>query len=354
MSCRVVKLSGLLAIGLLAITVAWFWSQKDKPIDVPILMYHRIGDTCDSPWWVTVRDFETQLASLQEQGYQSILPSRLVAHQRWGWSLPRKPIIITFDDGYLNVLENAEPLLKKYRFQAVCFLITGMVSESPETRKSWESTPLLSWPEVRDMQKRGTVQFGGHSRTHPNLRAMADPYGEISGCYQDLKKKGGFTPEGFCYPSGQFKPETLACVKRAKFTTAVTCEDGVARLAPGTGLFDLPRVTVMGGWHRFHIEAKAGEPPGISVEVSKEGQPLSFVPRLTWGKGASSFRAGWLPSIQVSSTPVTVTWSIPVAERNGTPILELWDTFRVVLMYRESLNALQGREASPRPPQTAK
>ena len=222
MSFRVVKLSGLLALTLLAMAAGWLWSQKSKPVDVPILMYHRIGDTCDSPWWVTVRDFEVQLASLQEQGYQSILPSCLVAHQRWGWPLPSKPVIITLDDGYLNVLENAEPLLKKYGFQAVCFLITGLVSESPDTRKSWEGTPLLSWPEVRAMQKRGTVQFGGHSRTHQNLRAMADPYGEISGCYRDLKKKGGFTPEGFCYPSGQFKPESLTCVKRAKFTTAVT------------------------------------------------------------------------------------------------------------------------------------
>jgi peptidoglycan/xylan/chitin deacetylase (PgdA/CDA1 family) len=337
MSCRVVKLSGLFAIGFLAITAAWLWSQKDKPVDVPILMYHRIGDTHDSPWWVTVRDFETQLASLQEQGYQSILPSHLVAHQRWGWPLPRKPIIITFDDGYLNVLENAEPLLKKYGFKAVCFLITGMVSESPETRKSWEGTPLLSWPEVRAMQKRGTVQFGGHSRTHPNLRAMADPYGEISGCYRDLKNKGGFTPEGFCYPSGQFKPETLACVKRAKFTMAVTCEDGMARLAPGARLFELPRVTVMGGWHRFHIEAKAGVAPGFSVEVSKEGQPLSVVPRLRSGKGTASFQAGWLPPIQVSSIPVLLKWDIPEVERNGTPILELWDMFHVVLMFRESL-----------------
>lgn len=334
MSFRVVKLSGLLALTLLAMATGWLWSQKSTPVDVPILMYHRIGDTCDSPWWVTARDFETQLASFQEQGYQSILPSRLVAHQRWGWPLPRKPIIITLDDGYLNVLENAEPLLKKYGFQAVCFLITGMVSESLETRKSWEGTPLLSWPEVRAMQKRGTVQFGGHSRMHPNLRALADSYGEISGCYRDLKKKGGFTPEGFCYPSGQFKPETQASVKRAKFTTAVTCEDGVAKLVPGTGLFELPRVTVMGGWHRFHVEAKAAGASGISVEVSKEGQPLSVVPRLISAKGASSFQSGWLPPVQVSTKPVLLTWDIPEVERNGTSILELWDMFRVVLMYR--------------------
>ena len=111
----------------------------------------------------------------------------------------------------------------------------------------------------------------------------------------------------------------------------------MARMAPGAGLFELPRVTVMGGWHRFHIEAKAGGTPGISVEVSKEGHPLSFVPRLTSAKGASSFQSGWLPPVQVSSKPVLLTWDIPEAERNGTSILELWDMFHVVLMFRESL-----------------
>lgn len=319
-------------LALMGVAGLCLWLQRTRPVDVPILMYHRIGDDYDSPWWVTVRDFEAQLASLQEQGYTSIFPSRLAAHQRWGWPLPRKPVIITLDDGYLNALENAEPLLRKYGFTAVCYLITGMVSETPATRKSWEGTPLLSWPEVRAMQKRGIIRFGGHSRSHLNLRAMADPSGEISGCYRDLRKKGGFRPEGFCYPSGQFKAETLACVAKARFTTAVTCEDGVARMEPGTRLLELPRVVVMGGWHRFQTRRQAGT--GIAVEVSKEGRPLEVSPRLAWSGASLPSKSGWLPPVQVSSVPLVLKWPGPEAENSGFPVLELWDNYHVVRFFR--------------------
>ncbi len=308
----------------------WLHFQKAKTVSVPILMYHRIGDTYDSPWWVTVRDFENQLQCLKEQGYRSIFPSDLVAHQRWGWPLPAKPIIITFDDGYLNVLENAEPLLKKYGFHAVSYLITGAVSESPETRKTWEGTPLLSWPEVRAMSKRGTIRFGGHSRNHPNLRALADPLSEITGCYRDLKKKGGLTPEGFCYPSGQFKEETLACVARAKFTTAVTCEDGIATIGRGTNLLTLPRVAVMGGWHGFHVEIRQGEGPGMIVDVSKEGHPLEFSPRWVTRKGMAFAQDGWLPPVELSTKPTRLFWKNTEQIRFEAPVLELWDNFHVI------------------------
>lgn len=310
----------------------YLWLQRARPVNVPILMYHRIGDAYDSPWWVTVKDFEEQLAALKEHGYTSILPSRLALHQRWGWPLPRKPVIITLDDGYLNALENAEPLLKKYGFTAVCYLITGMVSDSPETRKSWEGTPLLCWPEVRAMQKRGIIHFGGHSRSHPNLRAMADPSGEISGCYRDFRKKGGFKPEGFCYPSGQYKAGTQDCVAKARFTSAVTCDDGVARLGPGTNLLELPRVVVMGGWHRFRVESREGGQSRIVVGVTKEGQPLTVSPRLTWS--GEPFRNGWLPQVEVSSSPITLVRDRPEGCAGGDVILELWDTYRVVRQFR--------------------
>ncbi len=328
----------LLFVTLVVAAGVWLRIQKSKPVDVPILMYHRIGDTYDSPWWVTVRDFDAQMAALQEQGYVSILPSRLAAHQRWGRPLPRKPVIITLDDGYLNALENAEPILEKHGFKAVCYLITGMVSDSPGTRKSWEGTPLLSWPEVRAMQRRGNIQFGGHSRNHPNLRAMADPSGEISGCYRDLREKGGFRPEGFCFPSGQYQAETLACVARAKFTTAVTCEDGIARIGPGAKLLELPRVVVMGGWHRFKVEPRGVQNNRIIIGVAKEGRSLTVSPRLTWSPNGASCREGWLSPVEVSAVPALLKWEIPETEKHGDEILELWDNYRVVRLFRETLS----------------
>ena len=276
---QLLALAGLVLL-LAAAGGIWmgFARIKDKPVKVPILMYHRVGHGMDSPWWVAKQDFESHLRGLRGQGYESVLPSDLAAHQRWGWPLPAKPVMITFDDGYRNVLEDAEPLLKQYGFRAVCYLITGLVADTPETRKSWEGTPLLTWPEVRAMQARGTVVFGGHSRSHANLRAMADPSGEISGCYRDLRKKGKFRPEGFCYPSGQYKDETMACVARARFSTAVTCDDGIAEIAGRDNLLALPRVSVMGGVHGFHVVSLDGGGGGLRWRWRRPGGPSKCPP----------------------------------------------------------------------------
>lgn len=317
--------------------------SKIKAVRVPVLMYHRIGDAEDSPWWVTPGDFANQLRCLREQGYQSIVPSDLAAHQRWGWPLPPKPVLITFDDGYLTTLENAEPLLKKEGFRAVCYLITGKVSESPGTRQAWEGTPLLTWPEVRDMEKRGTVVFGGHSRNHANLRALADPWAEISGCYRDLKKKGGFKPEGFCYPYGQYKDTTEACVVRAKFTTAMTCDDGIAETTPTLNLFELPRVAVMGGRHRFQGHAIAGDGGHISVCVSKEGRRLEVCPRLVWPGEAANSQQGWLTPVQLSEVPALLTWDLSKPVALGDPVLELWDNFHMIRYWQASFSSLNDR-----------
>lgn len=304
----------------------WLQAQRTHPVSVPILMYHRIGDEVDSPWWVTVKDFETHLQGLREQGYESVWPSDLVAHQRWGWPLPRRPIVLTFDDGYLDLMEQAEPLLKKYGFKGVSYLITGRVGDTAEARQKWEGTPLLIWPEVRAMSQRGTIRFGGHSRTHANLRALADPRQEIASCYRDLTRKGGVTPEGFCFPFGQYKDETLAGMSRSKFTTATTCADGIGELKPGAAMYELPRVSVMGGWHRFKIQHHPGTNGVMKVDISKEGRDLDVTPKIVWGDGFCA----WLPQIHVTSLPLVVSCSSPDGRTHPAPVLELWDNFRVI------------------------
>lgn len=323
------KLATGLALGLAALIATGLWLIGHRPLSVPILMYHHIGDKVDSPWWVTTRDFETQLLALREQGYSSVWPSDLVAHQRWGWPLPDKPIVLTFDDGYLTLKENAEPLLRKYGFKGVSYLITGRVGDSVETRQEWEGSPLLIWPEIKALYKRGTLRFGGHSRTHPNLRAMADARQEIVSCYRDLERKGGFTPEGFCYPHGEYKPETVALIKHSRFTTATTCKDGFADIKSGASLIEIPRVSVMGGRHGFKAELHCGTNGIVAVTLSKEGRNLEVIPKLIWSQETST----WLPQVQVTSTPATWTCPAPVGCPDTAPVLELWDTFRVIRYY---------------------
>ena len=327
----------LLAVALAAGGTLWGLSRAERRTlhHVPILMYHKIGDGSDSPWWVTAADFEAHLQSLKEQGYRSVFPSDLVAHRTWGWPLPAKPVIITFDDGYLNTVTGAEPLLRKYGFRAVCYLITGQISDTPDTRRSCEGAPMLSWPEVRAAQRRGTLRFGGHTRSHANLMAMNDPRGEVEACYRDIRKQGGFKPEGFCYPFGQLKPGTPPVVAKAGFTTAVTCDDGVAATTPELDLLKLPRVAIMGGRHVYHVE-RLPATNALTLRVWKEGHAMQTRPRLKSTTPHGDVDA-WLPSVTIDSHPTTLSWPFPSATPPASPVLEFWDDFQVLMLARQSL-----------------
>lgn len=332
---RTVLLAGVCLLTLALGVASFLRASRRCPVEVPILMYHRIAEGGDSPWAVTCRDFEEHLQALREQGYTSILPSDLVAHQRWGWPLPAKPVILTFDDGYESILRNAEPILARQGFRGVCYLISGLVASSVRERRCYEETPLLTWPEVRAMHARGTVVFGGHSRTHANLRALADPSAEIAGCDRDLRRKGRLVPEGFCYPFGQFKEATLSVMRTSVFTTAMTCEDGFARCAPGLDLLTLPRVAVMGGQHGFSVEWQE-HGAGLEVRVRKTGRVLEVCPRLAWEEcgetGARhTCRSGWLPGVSLGEAGVTLPLPpCPEGRVRRDLRLELWDQYHLI------------------------
>jgi peptidoglycan/xylan/chitin deacetylase (PgdA/CDA1 family) len=331
--------AGLLAVSLAARGRGRVLSiEQARVVPVPILMYHKIGDAVNTAWWVTAEDFEAHLALLRAEGYQSIMPSDLAAHQAWGRRLPPKPVIITFDDGYLNAVETAEPLLRRYGFRGVCYLITGQVSETPATRQRYEGAPMLSWPEVRAAHRRGTLRFGGHTRSHANLRAMADPAGELAACYDDLRRKGGFKPEGFCYPYGQYRPDTPAHVSHAGFTTAMTCNDGIARASRQTTLLELPRISIMGGQHRYRVE-RVDDDKSVTLRVRKQGHSMEVHPRLVWPENPATVETGWLAPVKIKAAPVTLTWPLPPGVTTGTPVLELWDAFRVLRLYSGTIPA---------------
>src|SRR5688572_10535703 len=125
---------------------------------VPILCYHRIGGGI-SRMIVSQKSFEAQLDYLARNGYRVVRLRDIADFVAGKKQLPRKAVVITFDDGHVSAYQQAFPLLKKYGFPATFFLYTDFVT----------ARDALSWAQIREMADSGLADFQSHSKTHANL-----------------------------------------------------------------------------------------------------------------------------------------------------------------------------------------
>jgi peptidoglycan/xylan/chitin deacetylase (PgdA/CDA1 family) len=196
------------------------WTLK-----VPILMYHyvseppRDADKYRRDLSVTPQNFAMQMAYLADNGFESVdlydLSLAITAKK----DLPEKPVIISFDDGYLDNYKNAFPILQDQRMKATFFIITDFIDEKREGYMSWEMIEEMSGAGMR---------IESHSKTHPDLSAAERDYViyEALGSQETIAAHIGYTPRYFCYPSGRYNEETMGILDELNYWGAVTTADG--------------------------------------------------------------------------------------------------------------------------------
>lgn len=276
----------LAAVGLGVVMLVFFMTRPRKPVplEIPILMYHHIGEG-RGVWWVRPEVFEDQLRQLKAAGYESVWPEQVVAAFEGRGRLPPRPVMLTFDDGYRSMLTEVEPRLARYGFRGVVFLITASIAERADERREWDGEPCLTWEEVRVMQRRGVLTFGGHGHTHANLAALTDPEEEIASSYRHIRRKAGFRPMAFGYPYGAYGEQTWMSVEKAGYRMAVICEDRLAHVFERKDLFHLPRWSVYGGERRLEGEwltDEDGRAVGWAMRLTGVGQPVRLA---VWREG---------------------------------------------------------------------
>ena len=120
---------------------------------VPILLYHRLGPSAGA-YSVTPADFAAQMQRLHSLGFEAISLDQYVRFvQGKPVDLPPRPVLITFDDGFLSSFEVADPILARYGWNAAVFVITGVVG----------SPGRLSWADLQHMQATGRWQIDEHA-----------------------------------------------------------------------------------------------------------------------------------------------------------------------------------------------
>ena len=212
-------------------------------------MYHNIGAPPQGArlrnLYVRRNAFARQMFMLRLLGYKGLSMSAAMPYLRG--EKQGRVAAITFDDGYVDTLESALPILKKNGFSATCYFISRRAGQYNE----WDSSTLnvrkslMNDEQILEWHKAG-MEVGAHSRTHPRLTGCTDEElrNEILGSKTDLESLTGGAVTQFCYPYGDLDDRVVSVVHQAGFDAATTTYRG--RIQPNDDPLRYHRVLVGG------------------------------------------------------------------------------------------------------------
>ncbi len=189
---------------------------------VPVLAYHKFSKhTADR---MTVREdaFEEQMAFLKNNGYRVIRLDELFEFLDGKRPLPRKSVVITFDDGWRSMYDIAYPILKRYGYPATLFVSTDLIHPT---------STMLDWGRIREMSRNG-IDIQCHSKTHRSLGKIEN--GETLQAYVEsvraelvesakvIKRQLGTDVKYLAYPFGDTNSFLIAMLGKLGFQGGLT------------------------------------------------------------------------------------------------------------------------------------
>lgn len=236
---------------------------KKKKYEMPVIMYHRvIKDESEKGvhgTYVTVKQFEEQIRYLKKKGYETVTFKDLLNNRyKQRFDKNKKWIMLTFDDGYKDNYENAFPILKKYKFKGIIYILDGIeynkwdVDNSGNPEKKFA---LMNQNELLEMQKYG-IEFGGHTSTHPRLAKLPTDKvkTEIINSKSNIEKLIGKELLSFAYPYGSLNEEVKNVPQEAGYKFAVATDSG--SIVFSDDLFEIRRIGIFPTNNLFNFKRK--------------------------------------------------------------------------------------------------
>lgn len=217
----------------LTVTPTWIKHPKGSSLTAPILLYHHIRDI-EKPgrYDVSPATFEAQLHYLKEWGYISITIEDLSNALRYSDPLPEKPVIITFDDGALDVYQNAFPIMQRMGFVGTFYIVSNRL----------KSVDFVNVAQLKELVAAGW-EIGSHSRSHIDLtKDHAAINVEALQSKQELIDAIGFPVNSFAYPFGGIDPVVGDHISNYGYTNAVGL--GISHTHSMGSIFYLSRMEV--------------------------------------------------------------------------------------------------------------
>ncbi|GAA0781893.1 polysaccharide deacetylase family protein [Castellaniella ginsengisoli] len=225
---------------------------------VPVLMYHHVrpggGMIAATP-----EHFEDQLRWLDRHGYRTLGTAEFIRHLAHGGA-PRRSVLITFDDGYLDNWVYAAPLLRRYGMRATVFVVTDWVGRGPVRPDLFCGEPLpetpdhrecerrigqgradeviMRWSEIQALREQGVMEFHSHTHTHTRWDLQegdknARMREELILSRRCLEQNLGEVSDQLCWPQGYFDQDYVRIAQEAGFRHLYTTR-AFGRNRPGT------------------------------------------------------------------------------------------------------------------------
>lgn len=236
---------------------------KKKKYEMPVIMYHRvIKDESEKGvhgTYVTVKQFDEQMKYLKNKGYETVTFEDLLNNKyKQRFDKDKKWIMLTFDDGYKDNYENAFPILKKYQFKGIIYILDGVkynkwdVDDKNNPEKEF---PLMNVEELLEMQKYG-IEFGGHTSTHPKLAELSleNVKKEIILSKNNIENLVGKELLSFAYPYGSLNEDVKKIAQESGYQFAVATDSGSITFSDD--LFEIRRVGIFPTNNLFNFKRK--------------------------------------------------------------------------------------------------
>ncbi len=225
-------------------------TTEKNSIELPVIMYHSILEHPVKPskYIVSPKLFEKDLKYLKKHGYTPVFMKDVIAFVEGKGTLPEKPIVLSFDDGYYNNYYYAFPLLRKYNMKAVISIVGKSTDDFSETEDENPNYSHVTWDDVLEMHLSGNWEILNHSydcHSYDKRNGISQKKNESDKDYKKFLQSDlgrlqnmiayvtGIAPDTFTYPFGAFSRETDNCLKKMGFKATLSCTEGVSTITKG-------------------------------------------------------------------------------------------------------------------------
>ena len=232
-------------------------SKVDK-LYLPIIMYHQVKETGLGKDTITPSEFEADLKYLSDNHYTTITMKDLLDFVNNNKLLPEKPIILTFDDGYLSTYKYVFPLLKKYNMKIVLSIIGKSTDAFSKVKDENVEYSHMSWTQLKELLSSNLVEVQNHTyNLHSSNKGRMGCSQKNGECFTDyetvlskdlsmlqdeIEKNIGIVPNTLTYPYGAYNDNTIEIMKQVGIEAGLTCRYGLNVVSKDMNLFELRRI----------------------------------------------------------------------------------------------------------------